>query len=157
MLRAAEGRPVCVAVTHLDGLVLAHSAFHHSANYRSVTIFGTANAVEGDENRAGQLRAMVERLFPGRWDRLRPLRPSELAATRILAIDLSEASAKIRSGPPDEDPDDLSWPVWAGVLPIATVAAEPVADEATRRAATVPAVSDNLPFPRLSTKGRPSC
>lgn len=131
MLRAVERRAVCIAVTHIDGLVLAHSAFHHSANYRSVTVFGTAIPVEDDATRLHLLRMMMDRHFPDRWDRLRPVQPQELAGTRVLSIELSEASAKIRSGPPQEDEADLAWPVWAGVIPISNIVGDPIPDPAT--------------------------
>lgn len=128
MIRAAEGQPVCVAVTHFDGLVLARSAFHHSANYRSVTIVGQAEPVEDADARMTQLERMMERLFPGRWPQLRPVRSQELKATRLLRVPLDEASAKIRVGPPVEDEEDLAWPVWAGLMPLRTDVLPPVPD-----------------------------
>lgn len=118
MMRAAEGADVCFAVTHLDGLVLTRSAFHHSANYRSVVLFGRPELVEDPDERQAQLRHLTERLFPGRWETLRPVKPQELKATRLLSLRIDECSAKLRTGGPDEDADDLDWPAWAGVIPL---------------------------------------
>lgn len=128
MLGAIESADVCITVTHLDGLVLTRSAFHHSANYRSVCVFGRPEAVPEHEKEI-ELRIFMERLFPGRWDTLRPVRRRELNATRLLALSLDEASAKIRHGPPDEPESDREWPVWSGVLPTLMTAGAPVADE----------------------------
>jgi uncharacterized protein len=124
MLRhAAAGARVCVTVTLLDGLVLARSVFNHSVNYRSVVVFGTATLVEGDEKRDA-LRALTEQLAPGRWDEARQPTAKELKATWILALPLDEASAKVRTGPEEDEPEDLELPVWAGVVPV-HLAAEP--------------------------------
>ena len=116
MMRAIEGAEVCIGVSHLDGLVLARSAFHHSANYRSVCLFGRPEPVPaGDQEH--HLRTFMEGLFPGRWERLRPVRRRELNATRLLAMPIDEAAAKIRRGAPDEPEEDREWPVWGGVFP----------------------------------------
>ncbi len=124
MLRnAASGARVCVTVTLLDGLVLARSVFNHSINYRSVVVLGTAQNIEGDEKRAA-LRAFTEHVAPGRWDEARQPTEQELKATWILSLPLDEASAKVRSGPPEDDEADLDFPAWAGVVPI-HLAAEP--------------------------------
>ncbi|OGN88418.1 MAG: hypothetical protein A2X23_13505 [Chloroflexi bacterium GWC2_73_18] len=129
MLRATkDGVPVCVTMTHLDGLVLARSGFDHSLNYRSVMVLGRAREVEGDEQRLAALRDFVEHLFPGRWDELRPPTRRELRATTVLWIDLDEASAKIRVGPPKDPEEDRSWPVWAGVVPVRSAAGTPEPD-----------------------------
>jgi hypothetical protein len=118
MLRhAASGIRVCATVTLLDGLVLAKSVFHHSINYRSVVVLGEAQLVEGDEKREA-LRAFVEHVAPGRWDEARRPTAQELKATRILWLPLTEASAKLREGPPKDEPEDEDLPVWAGVLPV---------------------------------------
>jgi hypothetical protein len=124
MLRhaAAELR-VCLTVTLLDGLVLARSVFNHSINYRSVVVLGVATKVDGDEKREA-LRAFTEHVAPGRWDEARQPTDQELKATWILSLPLSEASAKVRSGPPEDDAEDLDFPVWSGVVPI-HLAAEP--------------------------------
>jgi hypothetical protein len=128
MMRAIEGAEVCVSVTHLDGLVLAHSAFHHSANYRSVCVFGCPQVVAAEEQR-DHLRDFMEGLFPGRWETLRPVTARELKATRLLSLPLDEASAKIRRGPPDEPGKDRNWPAWAGVLPLIAAFGAPAPDE----------------------------
>ncbi|MGF1489724.1 MAG: pyridoxamine 5'-phosphate oxidase family protein [Prochloraceae cyanobacterium] len=122
------GVDVCITVTLLDGLVLARSAFHHSMNYRSVVIFGKASLVVAEEAKIAALRAFTEHIVPGRWDKIRPPKPQELAATTVLSIPIVEASAKIRSGPPKDDEADLNIPVWAGVIPLKITEGEPIAD-----------------------------
>jgi nitroimidazol reductase NimA-like FMN-containing flavoprotein (pyridoxamine 5'-phosphate oxidase superfamily) len=112
------GLQACLTVTLLDGLVLARSAFHHSMNYRSVVVLGEARPVEGPEERLKALEAFTERLVPGRWDEVRPPTPQELKGTRVLAFDLDEASAKVRTGPPVDDDEDYDLDVWAGVIPL---------------------------------------
>lgn len=124
----ASGVDVCVAVTLLDGLVLARSAFNHSMNYRSVVIFGRATAVEDPTEKLEALRLFTERVMPGRWRDLRAPKEIELRATLVLALPIVEASAKIRGGPPEDDEDDLPAPVWAGVLPLALRKGELVPD-----------------------------
>jgi nitroimidazol reductase NimA-like FMN-containing flavoprotein (pyridoxamine 5'-phosphate oxidase superfamily) len=117
-----EGIPACLTVTHVDGLVLARSVFHHSINYRSVVVLGRCRPVEGVHEREAALHAFTERLVPGRWDEVRPPSAKELKATRVLALDLDECSAKVRTGPPGDDEEDYALPVWAGVVPLTTVA-----------------------------------
>jgi nitroimidazol reductase NimA-like FMN-containing flavoprotein (pyridoxamine 5'-phosphate oxidase superfamily) len=124
----AGGVDVCLTVTLIDGLVLARSAFHHSVNYRSVTAFGRARLLAADEERLAALRAFTERLYPGRWDEVRPPNPSELKATHVLAPPLDEAVAKVRTGGPIDDAEDMARPVWAGVVPLALAAGAPIAD-----------------------------
>lgn len=129
MLRAnAAGGEVCLTVSVLDAWVLARSAFHHSANYRSVLCFGRPTLVADMDEKLAAMKGFVERLFPGRWDRLRPPKAQEIKATAILSLPLTEASAKMRSGPPVDDDEDRSWPVWAGLLPIHVTGDPPVAD-----------------------------
>ena len=118
MLRAAEDADVCVTVTLLDGFVMARSAFHHSMNYRSVVVFGRARVVRDEDERLRAMRAVVEHVAPGRWDELRPPTAKELAATRIVAVPLDEASAKVRTGPPVDDEIDLGQGTWGGVVPV---------------------------------------
>lgn len=118
MQKRAAGEQVCVTVTLTDGMLLARSGLEHSVNYRSVMVFGTAELVEGAAAKEAHLKEMMEQLFPGRWDQLRPITAQELKATRILSLPLTEASAKISAGPPLDPPEDVAWPVWAGVLPI---------------------------------------
>lgn len=129
MLDTARRSPVCVTVTHIDALVLTRSAFHHSVNYRSVVVFGEPEEVTDPAEKTERLRTFMEGLLPGRWDRLRPVKPKELKATRLLRLPLDEASAKIRSGPPADDKADLDWPAWGGLIPIETKARAPVPDE----------------------------
>jgi nitroimidazol reductase NimA-like FMN-containing flavoprotein (pyridoxamine 5'-phosphate oxidase superfamily) len=118
-----------VTVTQIDGLVLTRSAFHHSVNYRSVLVFGRPEEVMDPDEKAARLRTFMEGLMPGRWDRLRPVKPKELKATRLLRLPIDEASAKIRSGPPADDKADLTWPIWGGIIPLALVAGDPQPDE----------------------------
>jgi hypothetical protein len=122
------GARACLTVTLLDGLVLARAALHHSVNYRSVVVFGNPRPIEGPPEREAALRAFTERLLPGRWEEVRPPTPRELKAVRVLAIDLDEASAKLRTGPPLDDDEDHALDVWAGVIPLRTVAGEPEPD-----------------------------
>ena len=114
----ADGLEVCVTVTHLDGLVLARAAFHHSANYRCVVVHGRARPVTDAEEKDEALRHLVEAVAPGRSDHVRGPSPRELAATALLRLDLDEVSYKSRSGPPGDDEEDLTSPSWAGVLPL---------------------------------------
>ena len=139
MLRdLAKGVDVCVTVTLLDGLVLARSAFHHSMNYRSVVIFGTAAVVEDQTTKREALRAFTEHIAPGRWREVRPPTESELKATTVLAIPLKEMSAKVRTGPPLDDEEDYSLPVWAGVLPLELRSEQPMADSRLSASIQVP-------------------
>ena len=131
-LHAADGRQVCVTVTHVDGLVCARSVFSHSVNYRCAMVFGTARIVTDADERLAGLRAVTEQLIPGRWDAVRAPTRKELAATSVLAIPLAEASVKIRTGPPGDEPEDLDLPVWAGVVPMAVGFGEPEPDPALR-------------------------
>lgn len=130
---------VCVNAVIIDGFVLARSALHHSVNYRSVTIFGRAALVDDPEEKAAALRRLVEKVAPGRWDELRPMRQDDLRGTAVLRLPIQEASAKVRTGGPVDDPADMEWPVWAGVVPIRLVAGTPIADEHTPRDLPVPA------------------
>jgi len=120
---AGSGAPVCVTVTIFDGLVLAKSVFNHSVNYRSAVVFGTARVVPDDEKREA-LRALTDQLVPGRWDEARQPSDQELKATWILALPIEEASAKVRIGGPEDEPEDVDLPVYAGVVPV-HLAAEP--------------------------------
>ncbi|WP_435174650.1 pyridoxamine 5'-phosphate oxidase family protein [Actinacidiphila sp. bgisy145] len=124
--RGAEGLAVCLTVTHIDGLVLAKSAFHHSINYRSVVVHGTAHQVTDPQERALALDAIVDQAVPGRAADSRPANAKELAATAVIRLDLHEVSAKIRTGGPNDEPEDLDLPHWAGVVPVAPAYAAPV-------------------------------
>ena len=120
----AAGAPVCVTVTHLDALVLARSAFNSSMNYRSAMILGTASPVTDD---LASLRILTEHLLPGRWEKLRPPTRKELAATSVVALPLTQWSVKVSDGPPDDEPEDLTANVWAGLVPLETTFGAPVA------------------------------
>jgi nitroimidazol reductase NimA-like FMN-containing flavoprotein (pyridoxamine 5'-phosphate oxidase superfamily) len=126
------GAPVAAEVTLLDGLVLARSAFHHSMNYRSVVVYGRAREVTDPDEKFAAQRALVEHVARGRADDARMPNQRELDQTTILAIPIEEASAKIRTGPPKDDTEDMNLPVWAGVLPIRTVPGEPDPDPGLR-------------------------
>jgi nitroimidazol reductase NimA-like FMN-containing flavoprotein (pyridoxamine 5'-phosphate oxidase superfamily) len=119
MLRnQAQGLPVCLTVTHFDGLVLARSGFHHSVNYRSVMAFGRASRIDDPKEKEEAVNAYVERVFPGRNRELRPVDSQELKGTTVLGMTIEDASAKVRTGPPVDDEPDYALPVWAGVIPI---------------------------------------
>ncbi|MEO8241331.1 MAG: pyridoxamine 5'-phosphate oxidase family protein [bacterium] len=121
MIRAAAGQPVSLTVTVLDGLVLARSGLEHSVNFRSVMVFGTAELVSDPATRARHLETMIEQMFPARWPQLRPMTKLELKATAVLSLPLAEASAKIGTGMATDPPEDMDWPVWAGLVPIRQV------------------------------------
>jgi nitroimidazol reductase NimA-like FMN-containing flavoprotein (pyridoxamine 5'-phosphate oxidase superfamily) len=140
MLRAlAGGIPICVTVTLLDGLVLARSAFHHSMNYRSVVVLGTARLVADAGEKSRAMEAIVEHIVPGRGADARPPNEKELRATSVLALPIEEASAKIRTGPPLDDPEDMGLRVWAGVLPLRLEARAVESDPALARGIEPPA------------------
>ncbi len=124
-LLGSQGSEVSLTVTQLDGLVLARSAFHHSANYRSVMIFGSPEQVAGDEEKTEALRGLVDGLFDDRWQTLREMSRKELNATTVLTMEITEASAKVRAGPPKDHVGDEGLPVWAGVIPIHSVTGAP--------------------------------
>ncbi|GAB3723419.1 pyridoxamine 5'-phosphate oxidase family protein [Spirosoma lituiforme] len=129
-IRAIEhSNPVCISVMLTDGLVLAKSAFHHSVNYRSVTIFANAQKVTDEAERMEALALITDHLIPGRWADLRPTTDSEMRKTTVLVFSLAEASAKVRSGGPSDEPEDENLPTWAGVIPMQTVRLTPVAAE----------------------------
>lgn len=150
-LRAlADGVDACVTVTHLDGLVLARSAFHHSMNYRSVMVFGPATAVTDAEDKRRALLAIVDHMAPGRSGDCRPPTAEELRSTLVIRLPITEGSAKIRTGPPLDDEEDMGGPYWAGVLPLGLTAGAAVPDVTgptpdyvskweTKRAAILPA------------------
>lgn len=122
----AAGIPVSVTVTAIDGIVCARSAFHHSMNYRSVMVFGTATPVHGNHQKLAAMRAIVEHVLPGRWSEVRQPAPTELRATEIVWLPLTQATAKVRTGGPLDAPADLKRRVWAGVLPMHTHIGQPV-------------------------------
>ena len=130
MLRQLDsGAPMCINVAIVDGLVLARSAFHHSMNYRSVVVFGTASKIEDREKKLEALRLISEHLIAGRWEQVRQPNDKELKATTVLEVTIEEASAKVRTGPPADDEEDYELPVWAGILPLRLSTAEPIPDD----------------------------
>ncbi len=123
-----DGAPVCLCVTHIDGLVLGRSAFHSSVNYRSAVIHGTAVETKDTQEREAAMAAITDHMAPGRWDEARPATRKELRATSILRVTIEAASCKQRAGPPVDEHEDYGLPVWAGVIPFRTVAGEPEDD-----------------------------
>jgi uncharacterized protein len=148
-LRKAVGSRVCLSASLMDGYVLARSAFNHTVNYRSATLFGVAQALKSDDEKTNALKALMDRLFPGRWPTLRPMTPKELKATTVLWMDVETASAKIRALPPG-DSDEADYPVWAGVIPIETRLRPPVADPQLMDGLAVPAELLALTTPKAS-------
>jgi uncharacterized protein len=137
-LRSAAGQQVCVTVTLLDGLVCARAVFHHSMNYRSAVIFGTARLVDDPDEKLAALKAVTNHLVPGRWDHARAPSRKELAATAVIALPLEEASVKMRSGGPKDDPEDYDSGIWAGVLPSALAFGPAEPDPALRDNVSIP-------------------
>ena len=123
-----KGIPISITVTLVDGLVLARSAFHHSMNYRSVMVFGTAHLVENEKEKNDALFAISENIIPNRWGEVREPNEKELKITSVLGLEIEQASAKIRTGDPSDDKKDYQLPIWAGVIPLKTVAQEVIAD-----------------------------
>jgi uncharacterized protein len=132
------GHPICVEVTIVDGLVLARSVFHHSLNYRSVVVFGEGRLIEDEQEKLAALQAVTEHLIPGRWQEARLPNRKELNATSVVSINIDEASAKVRVGPPVDEDDDYVLPVWAGILPLQEIPLTPIRDELQ---------SENIPLP----------
>ena len=133
-----SGAPLCLTVTLVDGLVLARSAFHHSMNYRSVVLLGSAELVEGDDAKTVALEAFTEKLMPGRWDAVRWPTRQELKGTTVLRMPIDEASAKLRTGPPIDDDEDYERDTWAGVVPLALTPGTIVPDPRLRVGIEVP-------------------
>ena len=138
MREMAKGIDVCVTVTLLDGLVLARSAFHHSMNYRSVVIFGTAELVENESEKHEALRLFTEHIIPNRWNEIRAPNAKELKGTTVLRLEINEASAKIRTGDPVDDAEDYELNIWAGVIPLRVEAGKPIGDANLREGISVP-------------------
>jgi hypothetical protein len=129
MLKSLSGGiDVCVTITLIDGLVLARSAFHHSINYRSAVIFGTARLIETEQEKREALRVITDHIVPDRWKDVREPTVQELKATLVLGLEISEASAKVRTGPPIDDDEDYELPIWGGVLPLGMVPGAPLDD-----------------------------
>ncbi len=133
-----SGGEVCITATMLDGLVLARSVFHHSMNYRSAVLFGTGRAIEGESEKLRALEAVSEHVMPGRWQDARKPNRKELNATTVVSIPIEDASAKIRTGPPVDEPEDYDLPIWAGVVPIKQKAFTPENDPQLGAGITVP-------------------
>jgi len=134
----AEGNEVCIAITIIDGLVLARSVFHHSMNYRSVVLFGKGRLIENKVEKLEALRTITEHLIPGRWEDARKPNEKELNATTVVSINIDEASAKIRTGPPIDDEEDYKLSVWAGMIPISQKFDSPEND---------PRLKEDIPLP----------
>jgi len=133
MLRTVkQGIPVCLTVSFLDGLVLARSGFHCSVNYRSAMLFGQAEAVEDEAEKLASLQVLVDGLLPGHWPHMRPPNGQEMKATTVCRLNIEEASAKIRTGPPKDDDEDYALDCWAGVVPVRTVIGAPERDPLLR-------------------------
>lgn len=150
MLRALTGGvEACVTMTIVDGLVLARSAMHHSMNYRSVVVFGTAEAVTDPAEKLQALRVVTEHVAPGRWAEVRPPTDAELRQTLVLRLPLDEASAKIRAGGPVDDEQDHALPVWAGVVPLRLTPGPPVPDDRL-----APGIEPSAAVRHLAGRGR---
>jgi len=139
LTQIAQGNPVCIEASIVDGLVLARSVFHHSVNYRSVVLFGKGQVVESDEGKMAALEAVTEHLIPGRWQEARLPNKKELDSTLVVAVAIDSASAKVRVGPPGDDAEDYSLPVWAGVLPLQELPLPVIPDEQLADGIPVPA------------------
>jgi nitroimidazol reductase NimA-like FMN-containing flavoprotein (pyridoxamine 5'-phosphate oxidase superfamily) len=147
MMRTTVGEQVCVTATIVDGIVAARSAFHHSLNYRSVMVFGTPRIVEDPQERTAAFAAITNHVLPGRWEEARQPNEKEDKGTKLLAIDIVEASAKLRTGPPRDDAEDMSLGIWAGVVPLAMQAGEPI---------PAPDLEDGVETPPSVVSYRPS-
>jgi nitroimidazol reductase NimA-like FMN-containing flavoprotein (pyridoxamine 5'-phosphate oxidase superfamily) len=145
MLRASADAEVCVTITLLDGLVLARSAFHHSMNYRSVVLLGVARKVEDEDEKRHAFDCIVEHVLTGRSEVARPANDAELRKTLVLALPIEEGSAKVRTGGPIDDEDDMDLPVWAGVVPLRLLPGSPEQD---------PTQTEDLPAPVVLDAGR---
>jgi len=143
MREMTSGIEVCVTVTLIDGLVLARSAFHHSMNYRSVVVFGTAELVENETEKYEALRLFTEHIVPQRWDDVRPPTAKELKATTVLRLPIQEASAKVRTGNPVDDEADYDLNIWAGVIPVQLKTGEAFDDGKLKENVSVPSYVSN--------------
>lgn len=145
---AADGTPLAVTVTHIDGLVLSRSAFHHSVNYRSAVILGTATLVSNVQEKLFVMKGLIDHIAPGRWDHIRQPNEKELAATSVLSIPIEEASAKVRTGDPLDDEADYARPIWAGRLPFAMSTLAPIRDARLDASVPLPAHLANYQLPQ---------
>jgi len=144
LLELEKGFPISVNVTQTDGIVLARSAFHHSLNYQSVILFGEAILVVDDEERIAALEIISNQVIPNRWEEVRFPNEKELKATKIFKIPISEASAKIRTGPPIDEKSDYDLPIWAGIIPMNTIFGKPIADPLQKEERPIPQSVKNL-------------
>jgi len=145
LLRVARsGAPLCITVTHLDGLVLARSLFHHSMNYRSAVVFGRGTEVTDPDERLHGLRVLSDQACPGRWEDAREANAEEMRQTMVVAVTIEDVSGKVRTGPPVDDEEDYALPYWAGVLPLTLTAGTPVPD---------PRLADDVPVPSYLLPG----
>ncbi len=132
-LRGIEnGNPVCISVMLADAIVVAKSAFNHSVNYRSITIFSNAVKIDDYDSKAAFFKELTEKIVPGSWDYLRPMKPSEVNKTILLCFDIMEASAKIRTGEPVDEEEDQALPIWSGLIPTPTLKQSPIPDKLSR-------------------------
>jgi nitroimidazol reductase NimA-like FMN-containing flavoprotein (pyridoxamine 5'-phosphate oxidase superfamily) len=149
MLRSMRsGDDISVNVTLVDGLVVARAAFHNSMNYRSVVVFGSPRVVADDDEKWDALEAITNHVIPGRWDESRQMTEKEMKGTLVVAIPISEASAKVRTGGPKDEEADYDLPIWAGVIPTAIAAGQPVVDEASRVDVPMPSSVQEYKRPR---------
>jgi len=138
-----KGIPVCISVTLMDALVVAKSAFHHSVNYRSVVIFATGEKIEKPENKKNAFEWLTNKMVPDSWSYLRPVKENEISKTIALAFSLNEASAKVRSGMPIDDEEDLELPIWSGLIPLQSGRLNPISDS----------ISGQIPLPAHLKQG----
>ena len=138
MNHSGEGNPLCITITHLDGLVLARSAFNHSMNYRSAVLYGEGSFISNDDEKMNALEAFTEKLVPGRWDDARQPNAKELKATHVVKIPIELASAKIRTGDPGDDKPDYELDVWAGVMTMKTIFDKIIPDPVLKRGIETP-------------------
>jgi nitroimidazol reductase NimA-like FMN-containing flavoprotein (pyridoxamine 5'-phosphate oxidase superfamily) len=138
MRELATGVPVCISATLIDGIVLARSAFHHSVNYRSVVVFSKGRKVTDEKELYDSLEVFTNKMCAGRWNDVRQPNAGEWKATMVLAFDIDEASAKVRTGGPKDDEEDMSLDIWAGVQPLKTIREKPVADELLKPSVPLP-------------------
>jgi nitroimidazol reductase NimA-like FMN-containing flavoprotein (pyridoxamine 5'-phosphate oxidase superfamily) len=128
ILHAGAGNPVCVTVTHIDGIVLARSLFNHSINYRSAMLYGRGRTITDPDEKTAALFRFTEKLLPERWDDVRPMTAQEFKATGIVAVPIESASAKVRTGFPGDEPEDVELPIWGGIVPMRQVFDDPIPD-----------------------------
>lgn len=144
LLHAGAGNPVCITVTHTDGIVLARSVFNHSINYRCAMIYGKGRLITDPDEKLDVLFRFTEKLIPGRWDDTRPSTEQELKGTAAVAVEIESASAKVRTGMPADEPEDLDLPTWAGVIPVRQIFEDPIPEEHTPADMPVPAYLRDL-------------